>query len=173
MVPSGPHAGPYRMTESAIVWTGPPARSTRLILLSAMNPIDRPSGDQNGWAACSVPGIGRASSWSRARTQRIAPVDSPVATNATSRPSGEIVAESCGVTAPGAESETRRTSAGADGREPNDTYQAPATTSARPASAIQRRGDRVMRHRIAAGGTDGGGLSDSFTARTPVASRPP
>ena len=57
---SGPFALPTRMTPSrfhvpprpgdvvASVRAGPPERSIRLTLLSAKNPIDRLSGDQNG-----------------------------------------------------------------------------------------------------------------------------
>ena len=108
--------------------------------------MERPSGDQNGCAARSVPGIGLASSSSRERTHSIAAVDSPCATNATCRPFGEIVAESCGVSTPGDEMETRSTSGDGDGEGRNHTYDPPAAMRPSAPAAIHFRGERAGYH---------------------------
>ena len=63
--------------------------SIRLILSTTKKPRERLSGDQNGYAAFSVPFSGFASSESKSRTQSICLVpESPE--NAIWRPSGEI-----------------------------------------------------------------------------------
>src|SRR5215471_21873498 len=72
-----------------------------------MKPSDRPSGDQKGCAASSVPGTTRASSESSARIHIMDRPPTSVDTNATRRPSGETAAESCGVIRPDAEIDNR------------------------------------------------------------------
>ena len=69
--------------------TLPPSTSRRLSRRSAKNPTDRPSGDQNGYAAKSVPGSGRAAVRPALETRAVRR-PSNVATNTTLRPSGEI-----------------------------------------------------------------------------------
>src|SRR6266849_10004505 len=55
IVPSGFHAPPRPLGASHSTWTCPPDTSTFLSLPSAKNPIDLPSGDQNGKDAPCVP----------------------------------------------------------------------------------------------------------------------
>ena len=55
----------------------------------AKNPMCRPSGDQNGYIASSVPGSGRAARLSSDRTHRRAFPEESLAVNAICWPSGE------------------------------------------------------------------------------------
>ena len=68
MPPSAPHVPPFPSAASQIVVTGPPVASTRLSFPEEKNAICRLSGDQNGYAAPSVPGSSTASAWSSERT---------------------------------------------------------------------------------------------------------
>src|SRR5215467_326886 len=68
--------------------TGPPELSVFFSFPPAKNAMKRPSGDQNGWRAPSVPGRGRAASESRLRTH-IWVLSSTVATKASVRPSDD------------------------------------------------------------------------------------
>src|SRR5258708_40338633 len=82
-------------------------------------PIDRLSGDQNGWAAFSVPARDFASSESSARTQSIT-LPFQTAVNASLRPSGETAKESKDAFS-GGRMESRSTAvlfAGASARRP-------------------------------------------------------
>ena len=58
MVPSGFHAPPAAARACASGCTSPPSISTRFSMSLVKNPIDRLSGDQNGWKAPSVPASG-------------------------------------------------------------------------------------------------------------------
>ena len=90
ITPSRFHVPPRGVAASHRVCAGPPARAIFLSLPCAKNPRFRPSGDQNGNVAPSVPGIGRASSESSGRTQRrVGPPSS--LTKARLRPSGESI----------------------------------------------------------------------------------
>ena len=61
IVPSLFHAPPRGTgATDTSVFTDPPSMSMRFSLLSAKNPMDRLSGDQNGRDARSVPANGRA-----------------------------------------------------------------------------------------------------------------
>src|ERR1700734_2226170 len=61
MVPSGAHADALGEELSAKVCTFPPFSSTVFNFPPAKNPSERPSGDQKGEAAPSVPGMALAS----------------------------------------------------------------------------------------------------------------
>src|SRR6185369_17282892 len=80
---------------SQIVSTGPPAASILLSFPSAKKARERPSGDQNGAAAPSVPGSAAADSSASNRTQRETLPSEPRATNAIRRPSGERANRFC------------------------------------------------------------------------------
>ena len=67
---------------------GPPAIRIFFSLPSAKNPMNRLSGDQNGKAPPSVPGIGLAARVATGRSQ-IWNASSAPATNTTFRPSGD------------------------------------------------------------------------------------
>ena len=60
IVPSRFHAPRTARSVRSQCRSDPPSMSMRLSLSSAKNPIDRPSGDQNGDEPRSVPGSGRA-----------------------------------------------------------------------------------------------------------------
>ena len=75
--------------RSDSVNTGPPEASTRLSLPSAMNAMCRPSADQNGLLASSVPASGRALALSSGRTHKTRRPAGPGATSARCLPSGE------------------------------------------------------------------------------------
>src|SRR4029077_8879111 len=92
IVPSFPQEPPSGEGVIASVRTDPPARSTRFSLASAKKPSDRPSGDQKGDDARSVPGTGCASGASNARTHsRGGPFDWAV--KAIFSPSGEMASD--------------------------------------------------------------------------------
>ena len=61
MVPSGAHADASGAELSANACTFPPFSSTVFNFPPAKNPSERPSGDQKGEAAPSVPGMAVAS----------------------------------------------------------------------------------------------------------------
>src|SRR5215472_8020734 len=84
---------------SQSVTTCPPETSTVFNLLSAKNPIDWLSADQNGASVPSVPGRGRAVEESNGRTHTMVVPCASTATNSSVRPSGEICgAPLCGPT---------------------------------------------------------------------------
>src|SRR6266850_7720359 len=56
IVPSAFQAPPRPLGASASTSTNPPERSAFLSFPFAKNPMDRPSDDQKGWVAPSVPG---------------------------------------------------------------------------------------------------------------------
>src|SRR4026207_901117 len=91
---------------------GPPPASTRFRFPAEKNPRVRPSGDQKGWSAPSVPAIGTASSDERSRTNSCAVTASLPPTPQTRRPSGEDAGHQD--TAPGP---ARRPAGGAGGAE--------------------------------------------------------
>lgn len=70
IAPSAPHASPAGTGAAAIVRTTSVCRTTTRTLASAKKPTPRPSGDQNGNAAWSVPAIGRADDEARLRSHR-------------------------------------------------------------------------------------------------------
>src|SRR3954464_10106030 len=80
---------------SQIVATAPPPVGAFLILLSAMNPIQAPSGEKNGAVAPSVPGIGAASLRSSVRSYSCDRIGAPAGdpTNTRRRPSGDRAIE--------------------------------------------------------------------------------
>src|SRR5713101_7925891 len=86
--PSLVHAPPQPRFASQITRGVPPARSTRCSLPGEKNAMDLLSGDQNGYAAPSVPGINRATVPSSGLSQS-AVTPFAVATNAVVRPSGD------------------------------------------------------------------------------------
>jgi hypothetical protein len=65
MVLSAPHAPPRGLGAAATVETGPPATGMVFSFPSEKNPIDRPSGDQNGNVPPSVPASFRGALVSR------------------------------------------------------------------------------------------------------------
>ncbi|MDQ3347406.1 MAG: hypothetical protein M3545_05510 [Acidobacteriota bacterium] len=93
MVPSLFHAPPSGAGAPDIsVFTDVPSMSMRFSLLSAKKPMDRLSGDQNGDAARSVPGSGRADEESSDRSHNCAwPPD--LAAKTIFSPSGEIASD--------------------------------------------------------------------------------
>src|ERR1017187_10059864 len=74
---------------SQIVTGAPPGRSRRFSLLSAKNPSDVPSGDQNSETAPSVPARGRASTPEGGRSHTRRPPFGSDATWASRDPSGD------------------------------------------------------------------------------------
>src|SRR5262245_42612666 len=93
MTPSRFQVPPFLALQSQRTSGGPPSRETFLSLPSAKKPLNRLSGDQNGNAACSVPGSSLASAVSSDRTHRVnPPCEDP--TKATCRPFGDTA--SCG-----------------------------------------------------------------------------
>src|SRR5262245_35836991 len=92
---------------------GPPRVSIFLIWLSTVKPIYRPSGDQKGVDAPSVPGRRRHSSASKSRSHN---PSCPVAANTSVRPSGETDTSSYGVTLSGNAASNRLTASGGAGR---------------------------------------------------------
>jgi hypothetical protein len=68
IVPSAPQLPPTPTSASHKVCTGPPAASTRFSIPPAKKASERPSGDQNGCRAPSVPASGSARSESSGRT---------------------------------------------------------------------------------------------------------
>ena len=89
MVPSEFQVPPRPSGASAMTKTCPLERSTRLSFPSAKNPMDRLSGDQNGYWAPSVEGSSRRPAASTERSQSLFPWLEVPAT-AIIRPSGEI-----------------------------------------------------------------------------------
>src|SRR5262245_33739763 len=90
MTPSLLHVPPRLSLTTASLKTGPPLASIFLSARSAKNPMYRPSGDQKGRSAASVPAGGRAVESDRLRPQRRlrpAPLQDE---NTTRVPSGEI-----------------------------------------------------------------------------------
>src|SRR5689334_8253163 len=86
IVPSSPQEPPCGLGASASTLAAPPSRSIRFNVLAAKNASDRPSGDQNGSEAPSVPGKNRDRSDRNSRTQsRESSEASPTA--ATHKPS--------------------------------------------------------------------------------------
>src|SRR5688572_24113222 len=88
--PSAFHAPPLPSGTSAMVRGSPPLISTIFSLSSAKKAIDRPSSDQNGYSAPSVPGSDRKVGALRSRSHNIV---CPFWTSARAMrpPSGEIV----------------------------------------------------------------------------------
>src|SRR5215472_4812493 len=74
-----PGVGP----TSAKVSIGPPDKATFFSLPPEENPINRPSGDQKGNVAFSVPGSGSADGESSARIQSCCPLEPTEAMNAS------------------------------------------------------------------------------------------
>src|SRR5215207_109376 len=92
IVSSDSQAPPKRLALGAITWTTPLSTSTRFRSVLTENPTDRPSGDQNGNFAFSVPASGRGVVLLSVRShKRDLPPDAP--TNASVRPSGEIASD--------------------------------------------------------------------------------
>src|SRR5437868_6435738 len=95
ITPSFPHEPSAPVVASQIVCGGAPETSTFFSFPSATKATWRLSGDQNGrYDAPSVPGAGRGSRDSSARIQICDLPLAPVAENATSFPSGEILGDS-------------------------------------------------------------------------------
>src|SRR4030095_2982983 len=95
IVSSGPHEPPRESTApSATTCTAPPPPGIFFKFPSAKKPAQRPSGDQNGSWAFSVPGKGRAATSSMGRSQSSGLDPAAEATNTRFRPSGER--ENCG-----------------------------------------------------------------------------
>ena len=67
----------------------PPASAIRFSLLWAKNAIERPSGDQNGRCAPSLPSIARLSTSSNRRSQSLLLPSAEIATKTRRLPSGE------------------------------------------------------------------------------------
>ena len=67
-----------------------PVRSTRFSLLAEKNATERPSGDQNGRSAPSVPAIRRPSNASSGRSHSAGASFAVAMRNTIWRPSGEI-----------------------------------------------------------------------------------
>src|SRR5688572_2248252 len=88
IVPSRLHEPPRAAGASQRTVAGPPAMSIRFSLSPAKKPSVRPSGDQNGKTAPSVPATDRADDESSERTQ-IVVAPSSEAVNATDLPSGD------------------------------------------------------------------------------------
>src|ERR1700722_14458989 len=89
MVLSAPHAPPRGFGASVTEETGPPATGIILSFPSAKNPRERPSGDQNGNVAPSVPASFLGAFESRGSTQMDSRSFGPFAQNATWVPSAE------------------------------------------------------------------------------------
>src|SRR5215471_5710157 len=90
IVSSGPQLPPRKsVTVSATTCTGPPAAGIFFSFPAAKNPIQRPSGDQNGSWASSVPANSFAPTCSMDRTQSIGLPPAVSALNTRARPSGE------------------------------------------------------------------------------------
>src|SRR2546422_315881 len=86
----GPQEMPRRsVNPSAITCTAPPAAGTFFSLSSEKNPIQRPSGDQNGYSAPSVPGIEWADTSARGRSHNMELAPGTEAANTMSWPSGD------------------------------------------------------------------------------------
>src|ERR1035437_5126622 len=91
MRPSRFHAPPPAGSPAEHIVNGTsPSRPTFLNEPFAKNPIDCPSGDQNGSEPPSVPGIAAACNASNERSQSIRLPPGPIAENATWLPPGEI-----------------------------------------------------------------------------------
>src|SRR5436309_11949403 len=91
IVPSSLQDPPRPMEASQRVCAGPPCASIFLSLASEKKPRERLSGDQKGKEAPSVPSNGRAERESSGRTHRRSRPSGVRATNASRRPSGDIV----------------------------------------------------------------------------------
>ena len=125
----------------ASVSGGPPVTSIFLTVLTlpvAMNPRYRPSGDQKGLKARSVPGRRRHSRLSKSRSHN------PPDVSASLRPSGETDIESPGLTFSGTATSNRLSAPGSVGR--NSQLPIPNATTAvtvNAASPCHTRTDRV------------------------------
>src|SRR5262245_44058383 len=89
MTPSPFHEPPKPAGASQSATSPEPLASTRLSLPLAKNPIDLPSGDQNGCDAPSVPGSGCAEKPSSARIHNRLWPSASVATKAIRLPSAD------------------------------------------------------------------------------------
>src|SRR6266545_3960164 len=89
MTPSLFQVPPLPSPASQRASAGPPAASIFFNFPEAKKPIDRPSGDQNGYDASSVPGSARGASSSKERTQRRVLPEASRAEKDRRRPSGE------------------------------------------------------------------------------------
>src|SRR5580704_3097832 len=87
MTPRAFQSPPRPKGASASATAGPPSSLIFFNLPSAKNPIERPSGDQNGKEAPSVPSIGSADNLLSSRTQTRASAFESTATNASFVPS--------------------------------------------------------------------------------------
>ena len=84
-------ASPEALGASDNVTTGPPAMSILLSASCAKKAMERPSGDQNGYEAPSVPCKSRDVSVSSGRTQIWIVPDASLAVNARRVPSGDTM----------------------------------------------------------------------------------
>src|SRR6266542_6997188 len=89
MTPCLFHVPPPASRASQSTSGAPPDASTLFSFPSAKKPSLRPSGDQKGQQAPSVPERGRSEEALSVRTQRRLSLPAVEATNANSRPSGE------------------------------------------------------------------------------------
>jgi hypothetical protein len=156
----------------------PPSTSTRLSWRSAKNPMERPSGDQNGCAPPSVPGMARTSWEPRSRNQ-ILQVDSVPArpTNTRRAPSGESVAE-CAIIPSGRPSSdtVRRGVADAGDRSSHQVPPtAPRASTATPTARRRQSGNGPAWTDASDRGTISSGApastSSSTTRASPIACR--
>src|SRR4051812_3431268 len=98
IVPSGAHVAPRGSTDaSAKDCAGPPMTSILRILPPEKKPIQRPSGDQKGKVAPSVPANCRDSTSATVRTHRDVPPVGPIDTKAICCPSGDKANDSLNV----------------------------------------------------------------------------
>ena len=146
MMPSWFQVPPRLSLTSASLKTGPPLASTFFSARSPKNPMYRPSGDQKGRSAFSVPAKARAAESDSARTQsRLDP--SPLrAVNTTRVPSGEIstgpalMRVDTKSASEGGRIEARMTGIGGAGRCARTLAARPATARARmPATTQDKR----------------------------------
>src|SRR5579863_9833106 len=86
---SGPHVAPRPSVASQTTCAAPPLRSIVFSLVSAKNPTERLSGDQNGNIAPAVPASMRASNVFVGRTQSAVLPSAAVAAKTIDAPSGE------------------------------------------------------------------------------------
>src|SRR5262245_29140517 len=101
MMLPGPHVPPRGSATAAMICAPPPVRSTRRKRPRAKKPSERPSGDQNGLDAPSVPVIGLVTKVVSERTKMWLPLAS-TPTYAIRPPSGEIAGVSSMVVPAGA-----------------------------------------------------------------------
>ena len=79
MLPSACQVPPRPAGARASVCGAPPPRSMRFIVPAAKKPTERPSGDQNGYVAPSVPPSGLAAEAPRSRSHSPTPLSPPAA----------------------------------------------------------------------------------------------